>query len=192
MPSRRPSSSPDDALDQPLWRGQMAPTEGDAPTPADRRRGSGPVPHATKILAGFLVVGLLAILMMWWVRDRAPEPLALDSVHTGDCLTSSELAGARSSVSDLRHVDCSAPHDAEVFAVFPAGQSVQTLDDAGRRCSELLPAGADDLRRLTERGVEVRPLVTQGEIVPTSRVVCFVRHRNGEKMDTPMLQPTAP
>lgn len=194
MPSRRPPSSPADGspADQPLWRGQMAPTEGEAPTPTGRRRGLGPVPHASKILAGFLIVGILAILMVWWVRDRAPEPLALDSVRAGDCLESSELQEVRSSVSDLRPADCSGPHDTEVFAVFQAGQVVQTLDDAGRRCSELLPAGEDELRRLTEGGFEVRPLVTAGEISPESRVVCFVRHRSGEKMDTPIMQPTAP
>jgi len=193
--SRRRSEPPgQDPAEQPLWRGQLAPVEGDeAPADETRRTPAWFGPHTVRILVGFVLVCLVAAAVIWWVRHRTPEPLSVRDLERGDCVTSTGLGDANGDLDDLTRTSCDRPHDAEVFASFEAGSGVTDLEAAGRRCGEVLEAAGPSLRDITERGLEVRPLTASGEISPETRVVCFVRNRSGERMlDTMVVHATEP
>lgn len=193
MPHRRTASPPVDGpgSEQPLWRGQLAPTEGQTASPPGRRTrwwGS----SVGKVLVGFLVVGAVTAVVMVWIRATAPDPLSVGQLRGGDCVESASLRAGEPTVSDLRRISCAEPHDAEVFATFDPGTTDVGLEAAGRRCSDLLSSATGDLRAVTERGLEVRPLVAADPGDGEARVACFVRDRKGDKMTTTILDSTEP
>ncbi|WP_110206082.1 hypothetical protein [Nocardioides daejeonensis] len=177
-----PPRPEDDPANQPLWRGQLAPVEGAEPETARVRTPLTWRHPFVRILAGFLVIGLVTAGAILYNRSLVDEPLALDEIEAGMCLTSAGLRAATTRVDDLRSVSCDQAHDAEVFAILLAGSETTELAQAGRRCSEALAGRGSSLEEITQAGLEVRPLAPEGEISADTRVACFLRSRTGEKM----------
>jgi len=175
---------------QPVWQGHQAPQQQYPPQhgwPGQPPYGAPPVKSKGRkgLLLGLLVVLALALMgaavVAALLLTDDEGALAVEDISSGDCLVGSGLADADEEISDIEKVDCDDRHDAEVFATFELG-SDQDLDAAGSQCVDEAADAGKPLEDLQTDDLEIRPLVASDSPEEGDKVVCFIRHRDGNKL----------
>ena len=178
---------------QPVWQGHQAPQQqygqtgqqwaqqqyAQPPLQKPKRKWLIPVVAVVAIL---LVVGGIVAALALSGGDSAG--VAVDDLSEGDCLVSSDIAGANDSIGDIETIDCGEDHDAQVFATYDvSGDEADdfSLDAAGSKCVDELPSGTT-LDDVESDGNEVRPLVGSDSPAEGDQVVCFIRNSDGDPL----------